>query len=107
MAEPGFTLKSSTTGGQRLEVAGELDLAASSTLRAALAELADGGGDVTLDLSAVTFIDSTALSVLVHRHTEMAAAGGRLIVTNPSPVVVRILHLAGLFTLLDIEGSAE
>ena len=107
MAEPGFTLKSSTTGGRRLDVAGELDLAASSTLRAAMAELADGGDDVTLDLSAVTFIDSTALSVLVHRHTEMAAAGRRLIVTNPSPVVVRILHLAGLFMLLDIEGRAE
>ena len=36
-----------------------------------------------------------------------AAEGGRLIVTNPSLVVVRILHLAGLFTLLDIESSAE
>ena len=106
MAEPAFTLKAST-GGRRLEVAGELDLAASSTLRAALADLADGDGDVTVDLSAVTFIDSTALSVLVHAHTESAAAGGRLIVTNPSPVVVRILHLAGLFTLLDIEGGAE
>ena len=106
MAEPGFTMTSSA-GGRRLEVAGELDLAASSTLRAALAELADGSGDVTLDLSAVTFIDSVALSVLVHRHTELAAVGGRLIVTNPSPVVVRFLHLAGLFALLDIEGTAE
>ena len=70
MAEPVFTLKSSTTGGQRLDVVGELDLAASSSLRAALAELANGGHDVTLDLSAVTFIDSTALSVLVDEHTE-------------------------------------
>ena len=55
-------------------------------------------------VAAAAFI---ALSVLVHRHTELAAAGGRLIVTDPSPVVVRILHLAGLFTLLDIEGGAE
>jgi anti-sigma B factor antagonist len=107
LAEPGFTLKSSSASGGHLEVAGELDLAASSALRAALAELVDGGGDVTVDLSAVTFIDSTALSVLVHGHTELASAGGRLIVTNPSRVVVRLLHLVGLFTLLDIDGSAE
>jgi anti-sigma B factor antagonist len=107
LAEPGFTLTTSWAGGRSLDVAGELDLAASSSLRAALAELTDGGGDVNVDLSAVTFIDSTALSVLVHVHTESAAAGGRLIVTNPSPVVVRILHLAGLFTLLDIQGNAE
>jgi anti-sigma B factor antagonist len=107
LAEPAFTLNSSMTGGQRLDVAGELDLAASSSLRAALAELADGGHDVTLDLSAVTFIDSTALSVLVDAHTKLAAAGGRLMVTDPSLVVVRVLHLAGLFTLLDIDGVDE
>jgi len=107
LAEPVFALESSPASGRRLEVAGELDLAASSALRAALAELVDGGGDVKLDLSGVTFIDSTALSVLVHGHSELASGGGRLIVTNPSPVVVRLLHLAGLFTLLDIDGSAE
>ena len=107
MTEPAFTLKASSVGGRRLDVAGELDLAASSTLRAALAELADGDGDVMVDLSAVTFIDSTALRVLVHAHAEMGSAGGRLVVTDPSPVVVRILHLAGLFTLLDIDGNVE
>jgi len=107
LAEPLFTLTSPSATGRRLEVAGELDVAASSALRAALAELVDGGGDVTVDLSEVTFIDSTALSVLVHGHTKLASAGGRLIVTNPSRVVVRLLHLVGLFTLLDIEGSAE
>ena len=69
MAEPGFTLKASLAGGRRLEVTGELDLAASSTLRAALAEFGDGDGDgdVMVDLSAVTFIDSTALQVLAPR----------------------------------------
>ena len=109
MAEPGFTLEASSASGRRLDVAGELDLVASAPLRAALAELADGDGDgeVTVDLSAVTFIDSTALCVLVQAHTASAAAGGRLIVIDPSPVVVRILHLAGLFTLLDIQGSTE
>jgi anti-sigma B factor antagonist len=107
LAEPAFTLTSSLANGRRLEVAGELDLASSPALRAALADLADGVGDVTVDLSAVTFIDSTALSILVHAHVESSAVGGRLIVTNPSPVVVRILHLAGLFTLLDIQGSVE
>ena len=107
MAEPGFMLIASLAGGRRLEVGGELDLAASSTLRAALAELAHGDGDVTIDLSAVTFIDSTALRVLVHAHSEAAAAGGRLIVADPSPVVVRVLQVAGLFTLLDIDGSTR
>ncbi len=106
MAEPAFTLNASTSG-RRLDVAGELDLAARSELRAALADLVDGGADVTVDLSAVTFIDSTALAVLVHVHQEVAASGARLIVADPSPVVVRIMHLAGLFALLDVDGAAE
>ena len=49
----------------------------------------------------------TALAVLVHVHREVAASGARLIVADPSPVVVRILHLAGLFALLDVDGAAE
>ena len=61
-----------------------------------MAELVDGDGDAMLDLSAVTFIDSTALRVLVHAHTTMGSVGGRLIVTNPSPIVVRVLPLTGL-----------
>jgi anti-sigma B factor antagonist len=107
LADPGFTLTDSVADGPRLAVAGELDLAASSTVRAALVELADGDGDVSVDLSAVTFIDSTALSIVVQAHIESAAAGTRLIVTDPSPVVVRIFQLAGLSTILDIGSSAE
>ena len=107
MAEPGFTVKVSTTSGRRLDVAGELDLAASSELRAALADLVDEGGDVTIDLSAITFIDSTALTILVHMHNELAASGARLIVTDPSPVVVRTLQLAGLVSRFAISGLAD
>jgi anti-sigma B factor antagonist len=106
LEEPAFTLTSSSASGRRLEVAGELDLAASSDLCAALTDFVDGGSDVMIDLSGVTFIDSTALAVLVRAHTDSVAAGGRLIVTNPSPVVVRVLHLVGLITMLDIEGTA-
>ena len=79
MDEPSFTLTSSSASGRCLKVAGELDLAASEDLRAALAELRDGGVDVTIDLASVTFIDSTALAVLVHAHTESASAGSRVV----------------------------
>jgi hypothetical protein len=29
-----------------------------------------------------------------------------MVVINPSPVVVRVLYVAGLLTMLDIEGTA-
>ena len=45
---------------------GEVDVASSPALRAKIAELLDGGADrIVLDLSEMTFIDSSGLGVLV------------------------------------------
>jgi anti-sigma B factor antagonist len=102
LAEQSFLLTASSTTARRIDVAGELDLAASGALRAALGGYVDGGGDVTVDLSAVTFLDSTALTVLIQANTLLSASGARLIVAEPSPVVVRVLHLAGVFDILAV-----
>jgi len=90
---------------RRIDVAGELDVASSDDLRAALDAYVDGGGDLTVDLSAVTFIDSTGLTVLVQANTLLSASGARLVVADPSPVVVRVFQLAGLFDLLAVEET--
>jgi anti-sigma B factor antagonist len=67
--------------------------------------IADGAGDVRVDMMGVTFIDSTALALLVQMHTLLRSSGARLKIVDPSPVVVRLLHLAGLVTVLDVETT--
>lgn len=78
-------------------VAGEVDYGTASQLRSALVDLVQGGAtQVVVDLSSVTFIDSTALSVLVQAKQRFDDAGQRMSVTETQPRVARVLELAGL-----------
>jgi anti-sigma B factor antagonist len=64
-----------------------------------LAEAIDGSGldhDLRLDLSAVDFIDSSGLRIVVNAHRELEGAGHRLVVTRASDAVTRLLEITGL-----------
>ncbi|HYM53872.1 MAG TPA: STAS domain-containing protein [Solirubrobacteraceae bacterium] len=79
-----------------LAVEGELDLSTAPSLKWALADLIDAGnGHVVVDLSLVTFIDSTALGVLVGANRGLGA-GRRLAVVCTHAAVLRIFELTGL-----------
>jgi len=82
---------------RRVIVRGDLDLATSPQLAAALEILLrDGGSSVSVDMAAVSFIDSVALSVLVDASNRLAATGGRIRVVHPSRSTTRLLQLTGL-----------
>lgn len=78
-------------------VAGEVDYGTASQLRSALVGLVNGDSrDVVVDLTGVTFVDSTALSVLVQGKQRLHSAGQRMSVTGAQPRVTRVLELAGV-----------
>lgn len=60
---------------------------------------------LVLDLSAVTFIDSTGLGALVRMYNAAAARGKGFSLRNPSGRVWRALRLTALDTALPIETS--
>lgn len=75
-------------------VAGELDLATERWLEEMLADALDDHGPVTLDMSAVTFVDSTAVAAIVRA---MRRAGdGCLIIHGARRSVRRTLELLGI-----------
>ncbi len=79
-----------------LTVEGELDLATAPSLKWALGDLVDAGRNrIVLDLSAVPFIDSTALGVLVGVRRAMGA-DGRLAIVCTNANVLKIFELTGL-----------
>jgi anti-anti-sigma factor len=93
-------------GAVSVRATGELDLASSPILESTLAEvLGCGRGDLHLDLGAVTFVDSTALKVLVRFYRLLDGTGRRLLLVDPSDAVVRVLGLAGLADLFTIAAS--
>jgi anti-anti-sigma factor len=77
-----------------LHVVGEVDTYAADDLRTKLDRLPVDSDDVALvDLSAVTFMSCTALSVIA---SARARLGSRLVVTGRSTAVRRLLELTGL-----------
>jgi anti-sigma B factor antagonist len=90
-----------------LSVEGELDLASAPSLKWALTDILAAGRDqVVVDLSLVTFIDSTALGVLVGVKKNLAP-GAKLAITCTHPDVLNIFELTGLDATFDIFPSFD
>jgi anti-sigma B factor antagonist len=67
--------------------------------------LAEGMSRLAVDLSDVSFIDSTALAVLVKGMKRARAAGGDLAIVKPSQTVRVILELTRLDRAFVIRGA--
>ena len=78
-----------------ITVSGELDLATVQLLSAAATEH-DDAGLLVLDLTAVTFIDSTGVRVLIEADRACANSGSRLMVLAGDGPVRRVLELCKL-----------
>ena len=83
MVEPGTQLSVQPVGDGVVLVKGELDLRTCDRLEQALGERADRGDRLVLDLSELTFCDSTGLAGLVRLHKRAAAAGGSVVLRSP------------------------
>jgi anti-sigma B factor antagonist len=106
---PAFQLEEQRASGALvLAAAGELDLATAPALRNRLDAAVDAGAErIVLDLTAVSFIDSVAMAVIIHARTRLGDAG-RLAVVIPSGTYPRlVLEIAGLPRCLDLFETRE
>jgi stage II sporulation protein AA (anti-sigma F factor antagonist) len=79
-----------------LTATGALDLTTSRTLASQLGELAGTPGDAVLDLSAVGFMDSIGLGVVLKAVNRFSRQGKQLhLVVPPEGNVARLLELSG------------
>jgi anti-sigma B factor antagonist len=86
-----------------LAVNGDVDIASSAAFRRSLDELLDLGHErAGVDLSGVIFMDSSALSVLVHAHERARELGLRLELLGPSPACAKVLSITGLDRVFDV-----
>ncbi len=54
------------------------------------------GSNVVVDLSGLSFMDSSGISALVTARNHLAQAGNELLLTRPAPIVKRALEVVGL-----------
>ena len=96
---------STTDDVSRCSLAGELDLTTEARARRVLLDaLASRPRELIVDMSAVTFIDSTGLRVLLTLRNRAATTGTRVVLSKIGPPVARTLEIANLESFFEIDG---
>ena len=92
-----LSISSEQDGGtHRVVAVGELDIATAGTLEQAVFDIEDDGQMIVLDLSGLSFIDSTGLRLVIDLNERYGGESDRLRVIAGSPAVERLLDIAGL-----------
>ncbi|MDO4567573.1 MAG: anti-sigma factor antagonist [Clostridia bacterium] len=93
-------------GALNVELCGELDHHAAACARRELdaAIAADTNCDVILNMSRVTFMDSSGLGVLLGRYKRVAANGGKMYIYGASRTVDKLLRMSGIYSLIERIG---
>jgi anti-sigma B factor antagonist len=91
-----------------IEVTGELDIYTAPALRSALLDLIAAGRDrIVVDLGAVSFLDSSALGVLVGGYKRLTTTGGCLRIVRPAAgPISEVFRTVGLDRVLPLYDSA-
>jgi anti-anti-sigma factor len=95
-------------GERTYRLVGPLDLPSHMALTELMEELVRTPGDITLDVSGVTFMDSSGLRVILDACRDLAA-GGSVRLVNPTGQVKKLLRLTdapNALPNLEVVGSA-
>jgi anti-sigma B factor antagonist len=96
------------SGHRVVSVTGEVDVATAPTLRAHLEDAVDRSeGVLAVDLLAVTFIDSTALGVLIGALKQSDARGVTMRVVMAEPRILKVFEITGLIDVFAIYPTLE
>jgi anti-sigma B factor antagonist len=91
-----------------VEPAGEIDALTAPQLGSRLLGLADDGKTgVVVDLSRVTFIDSTAIGMILNALRALAIRSARLVLVCPNERTLKPFEVTGLTSRLPITHSVE
>jgi anti-sigma B factor antagonist len=85
-----------------LRLTGEIDMYTAGSVReAALDAMRKHAANIRIDLSGVTFLDSTGLEVLLATRRRATLEGGELQLVDPARTVVRVLEVTGVDRLFN------
>jgi anti-sigma B factor antagonist len=96
-------VRSGPDGALIVVAEGEIDLETSPDLARVLQDALQAHARVVVDLNAVSFMDSTGVSLLLTAAEQARRAEIRLTI-EPSPFVLRVLQLTGVDKVLPLAG---
>jgi anti-sigma B factor antagonist len=103
----GFSAKVVGFNGDSVVVlSGELDMATAPELTGVLVTIIeDGPQEVVLDLSGLSFIDSSGIAALVDSQQRLSEQKRRLSIHGAQPGAVRVFEIAGLVDFLHVQSD--
>jgi anti-anti-sigma factor len=90
-----------------VELTGEFDIATTAEMRDSILSQHRGESQVVIDMTGVTFMDSSALRALLEVRGALADNGAEVTLANPTPNVLRLLSITGTADLFGLEPIAR
>ena len=107
---PEFSLSQESLDSERHVVAvrGEIDLFTAPELKSALSEAIESGHTrIVVDLTDTTFLDSTALGVLIGAVKRLRSRDGRLTIVNVDDNIAKTFEITGLDQIFTITATRD
>ena len=107
---PEFSLSQEPLDAERHVVAvrGEIDLFTAPELKSALSEAIESGHTrIVVDLTDTTFLDSTALGVLIGAVKRLRSRDGRLTIVNVDDNIAKTFEITGLDQIFPISATRD
>ena len=106
--KPGFDSEFNGTV-LRIKLRGEIDHHSAAAVRSAMDDMIRSRrpSELVIDMSAVDFMDSSGLGLIMGRFNTMKAMGGTLTVADPNEGIEKIMNLAGLERIVKIVHSNQ
>ena len=109
-SEFAITEQGPEAGHHFIAARGEIDLFTAPDLKQVLTDAIEGGQHrLVIDLSEVSFLDSTALGVLIGAVKRLRSRGGALAIVNTDTSIAKTFEITGLdqiFTILPSRDEA-
>jgi anti-sigma B factor antagonist len=103
-----ITEQGSQAGHHVIAARGEIDLFTAPDLKQVITDAIDGGSHrMVIDLSEVSFLDSTALGVLIGAVKKLRSRDGALAIVNTEASIAKTFQITGLDQIFTILPSRE
>jgi anti-sigma B factor antagonist len=100
--------RSINDGASLIDLEGEIDVYTAPNLKQQIINLLDEGvRHVTVNLTDVEYLDSTALGVLIGGLKRLRERDGSLDLICPNPRIKRVFEITGLDKIFDIYATEE
>lgn len=103
MEDPAASILTIETIDGGVRITGQVDLSNAERFRKAVMAAARGAAELTLDLEDCTYMGSEGIGVLIEAMKELG--DGRLMLRSPSGILLKVLDIAGLSKLPNVDIS--